>query len=144
MAELANHKYEVFAQAIAAGMSHQAACDKIGMVYQRANVARMCKKKDIAARILELQRASAKRVGITKDEIMQELAFVAFSKPDEPPKWSDKNKALELLGKHFGMFAQDEEKRGRTLEELIIASYELARERDRKRALEAQKTIEGS
>ena len=34
--------------------------------------------------------------------------------------------------------------RGRTLEELIIASYELARERDRKRALEAQKTIEGA
>jgi phage terminase small subunit len=52
-----------------------------------------------------------KRTKVTADQVVSELASIAFAKADEyyrdfglELKVSDKTKALELLGKHFGTF----------------------------------------
>ena len=44
---------------------------------------------------------------ITADRIMREAAKMAFEAPSDPMKASDKLKALELLGRHLGVFAED-------------------------------------
>lgn len=53
------------------------------------------------------------RTKITGDRVVEELANIAFTKPEEyyrdyglEIKVSDKTKALELLGKHFGTFVE--------------------------------------
>lgn len=54
-----------------------------------------------------IEAATAERQGRTQvdqDMVIEELAAVAFADVDEPVKMGEKLKALELLGKHVGMF----------------------------------------
>lgn len=60
-----------------------------------------------------IQRAMEERqarTGITQDDVVQELKAVAFAQADDGSgselKYSSKLKALELLGKHLGIFEQ--------------------------------------
>jgi len=57
----------------------------------------------------KLMEKQQERTQITADSVIKELASIGFAEIDEDIKASDKNKSLELLGKHLGMFTQKTE-----------------------------------
>lgn len=73
----------------------------------------LLQKPAIELAVQEAQAAREKRTKITGDQVVSELAKIAFAKADDyyndyglELKTSDKTKALELLGKHFGTFIE--------------------------------------
>ena len=61
----------------------------------------------VTLRVAQLQERAAKRKEVTVDRIVQELAAVGFAPVDKTKiKPSDKNLALELLGKAQGLFIE--------------------------------------
>ncbi len=72
---------------------------------------RLMNMPQVAAAIKTAMDERADRTAVTQDRIITALAGVAFydrkkHRPDdgEAPRWSDSVRALELLGKHNGMF----------------------------------------
>ena len=62
-------------------------------------------KPDIQRKIQELQQERAERTEITQDKVLKELAGIGFAPITKGKiKAADKTKALELLGRHLGMF----------------------------------------
>ncbi len=64
-------------------------------------------KVDISEQIRQHTEEQARENKFTADKVFRELVQVATKDPDAAGtdcKYSDKNKALELLGKHLGMF----------------------------------------
>ncbi len=62
-------------------------------------------KLDIQRKIQELQQKRAERTEITQDRVLKELAGIGFAPITKGKiKAADKTKALELLGRHLGMF----------------------------------------
>ncbi len=68
----------------------------------RANASRLLTKANIQQYIAELRKEQQRRTEITADTVLGELAKIAAAEVDI--KGSDKMKALELLGKHLGLF----------------------------------------
>lgn len=73
----------------------------------------LLQKPAIELAVQAAQAARGKRTKITGDQVVSELAKIAFAKADDyyndyglELKTSDKTKALELLGKHFGTFTE--------------------------------------
>lgn len=60
------------------------------------------KKPEIQKMISELQNKQSERTQITADTVLKELEKIAFADTEITGK--EKIKALELLGKHLGMF----------------------------------------
>lgn len=60
------------------------------------------KKPEIQKYISELMKKQSERTNITADKVLSELEKVAFTDTEITGK--EKIKALELLGKHLGMF----------------------------------------
>ena len=58
-------------------------------------------KPNIKSEIDKALAIRSRRTGVNQDRVIQELGGIAFD-PEE--KTTDKLKALELLGKHLGMF----------------------------------------
>lgn len=58
---------------------------------------------DIQKYISELQKQQSQRTGITADTVLKELEKIALT--DTEISGKEKIKALELLGKHLGMFS---------------------------------------
>ena len=56
------------------------------------------------AYIQERQQARQEQTGITQDMVIREIAAIAFETVSEAVNVKDKLRALELLGKHLGMF----------------------------------------
>jgi phage terminase small subunit len=64
---------------------------------------------DIFEQIRQHTEEQARESKFTADKVFAELVRVATKDPDAAStdcKYSDKNKALELLGKHLGMFTE--------------------------------------
>lgn len=72
-------------------------------------------KPNIAAAIAEAQTARAERLQVTAEEVLERLVEIARGEVrtevstkagivDLPPNFSERTRALELLGKHLGMF----------------------------------------
>lgn len=68
----------------------------------RSNSSRLLTNANIQNRISELQRERSERTGITADTVLKELEKIALTDTEISSK--EKMKALELLGKHLGMF----------------------------------------
>lgn len=102
--------------AIRAGYSKKTA-EKIGYENLR--------KPEIQAAIKEAMDRREKRSNITQDFVLSELYKIATQGADDGPesslKYSNKLKALELLGKHMAMFTERSEVTG-TLS-LTMESY---------------------
>lgn len=85
--------------AIRAGYSQKTA-EQLG--YQ------LLQKPLVQAEIQAAMERRAKRTGITQDRVVEELGKVAFAEAadgsDSELKYSNKLRALELLGKHLGLF----------------------------------------
>ena len=133
---LANPKYEAAAQALAAGKTQQQAYTAAGFAYKPANASRFFKRSEVRARVQEIvteriavERKSTelavKKSGLTKEWVIQRLMWLAErslrGKPvmDTTGKHTGEftgrvdaagaNRALELLGKHLGMFIERQE-----------------------------------
>ena len=69
---------------------------------------RLLKKVEIQSAIQRAIEVRAKRTEITQDKVVEELGKIAFHDAadytDADLKYSNKIKALELLGKHLGAF----------------------------------------
>lgn len=87
--------------AIRAGYSKKTA-DRIG----HENLSKL----DIQERIQGLRQIIADNQQITPERVIKEFARIAFDvdpKTDKKLNYSDKNKALENIGKHLGIFEKD-------------------------------------
>lgn len=65
---------------------------------------RMKGNERIKARVRELKERVAERVIINEVRLLEELTEVALAKPEEAVTYHAKMKAIELSGKHLGMF----------------------------------------
>lgn len=69
---------------------------------------RLLKDVEIQEAIQKAMKDRSERTGITQDKVVEELGKVAFAEAhdytDADLKYGNKLKALELLGKHLGMF----------------------------------------
>lgn len=70
----------------------------------RVESSKLLTKPNIQNYISELQKFQSERTGITADNVLKELEKVAFAETDISGK--EKIKALELLGKHLGLFSE--------------------------------------
>lgn len=71
--------------------------------YKNSDVGRrLVTKSHVSAHIEKLREEQSKRTEITADTVLGELAKIAATEVEI--KGSDKMKALELLGKHLGLF----------------------------------------
>ena len=92
------------------------------------------RKPNIVAAIKMLKAERVERVTVTADEVVRELASVALIPVDDPRlvegpvKPADKLKALDLLGKHLGMFKEIKEISGPDGGPIEIANATLRRE----------------
>ena len=79
--------------------------------YKNSDVGRkLVTKSHVLNYISELQKEQSKRTGISADNVLKELQKVAFADADISGK--EKIKALELLGKHLGLFAEQNQSAG--------------------------------
>jgi phage terminase small subunit len=118
MATLKNIRQEEFCHAIAEGKNQTEAYIIAGYKKRGAKQSahRLLTNADLQARIAEIkanieliaaekERKTEAKVGITKAWVIEELRKVhEKAQQQEPPKGSDSNKALELIGKELGMF----------------------------------------
>lgn len=74
------------------------------------------KKPEIQNYLSELMKKRSERTGIKADDIINELKSVAFTETNITGK--EKIKALELLGKHLGLFSNGGSDDSKVLEKL--------------------------
>lgn len=74
------------------------------------------KKPEIQNYLKELMKQRSERTGISADTVLKELEKIAFSDTEITGK--EKIRALELLGKHLGMFQNQNSDESRVLEKL--------------------------
>jgi phage terminase small subunit len=74
-----------------------------------ACVSRLLKRPRIKKRIDELQKEYCLALGVTKERILANFAEIAFDKENNK---SDRNRALEMLGRHVGFFEADNQQKG--------------------------------
>lgn len=70
----------------------------------RSQGQRMLTKVDIQRRITDLMKERSDRTALTSDSVLQELSHIAMAE-DVEITGKEKLKALELLGKHLGLFS---------------------------------------
>jgi phage terminase small subunit len=104
MGVLENSKHETFAQELAKGHSAGVAYALAGYKKNDGNSIRMKGNERIKARVRELKERVAKRVIINEVRLLEELTEVSLAKPEEAVTYHAKMKAIELSGKHLGMF----------------------------------------
>lgn len=94
---------------------------------------RLLKNVEIDNYITELKEKQSVRTGITADKVLEELAQLGFAPMEscESFKASDKLRALELIGKHIGMFKPDSDSDAPALEKLDRILAEVRSDADR-------------
>jgi len=123
---LRNPKHELFAQERAKGLSASDAYERAGFTRHDDNAGRLNKNEAVRTRVEEILGEAAERSGVTVDRIVQELAKIGFASAELTVavvevqetrskgtgkntikiKLSDKQAALEKLGRHLGMFKE--------------------------------------
>ena len=131
MPSLPNQRWELYAQALAAGKSNDEAYEAAGYAKNRCNASRLKTNENIRNRVSELQEKAADAVVLNRawvlDRLMRNVRIcmgdektrltVAPKTPEMPPfdiEGFDRdanaaNKALQLLGQEVGMFVQKTE-----------------------------------
>lgn len=78
----------------------------------------LLQKTTVQAEVQEAMADREERTGVTQDRVVAELERVAFAEAhdytDTDLKYANKLKALELLGRHLGMFTDKVEQTGET------------------------------
>ena len=90
----------------------------------RSQGQRLLTNADIQAAIQAAMGERQRRTGVTQDEVVEALAGIAFAEAgddsDAVLKYSNKLKALELLGKHLGMFTDRVEQTGESTIRVVM------------------------
>lgn len=73
MAKLANHRHELFAQALAKGMNQTAAYEEAGYKRDETAASRLSRNVKVRERLTELQERGAVRAEITVADLVAEL-----------------------------------------------------------------------
>lgn len=102
----------------------------------REQAAQNLSKLNIQEKIAELKVERAKRTEMTQDSVIQELAAVARAEI-KGVRAVDKLKALELLGKHLGMFVERYEVNAAEIEKRIAEAREQGKKEGTQELLEA-------
>lgn len=102
----------------------------------REQAAQNLSKLNIQEKIAELKAERAKRTEMTQDSVIQELAAVARTEV-KGVRAVDKLKALELLGKHLGMFVERYEVNAAEIEKRIAEAREQGKKEGTQELLEA-------
>lgn len=102
----------------------------------REQAAQNLSKLNIQEKIAELKAERSKRTEITQDSVIQELAAVARAEV-KGVRAVDKLKALELLGKHLGMFVERYEVNAAEIEKRIAEAREQGKKDGTQELLEA-------
>lgn len=102
----------------------------------REQAAQNLSKLNIQEKIAELKAERSKRTEITQDSVIQELAAVARAEV-KGVRAVDKLKALELLGKHLGMFVERYEVKAAEIEKRIAEAREQGKKEGTQELLEA-------
>ncbi len=86
---------------------------------------RLLKNVEVQAAIQEAMEERSRRTEVTQDMVVDELRAVAFAQAadysDSALKVSNKLKALELLGRHLGMFTDKVEHSGEAAVQVVLA-----------------------
>lgn len=98
--------------------------------------ARLLANVSVQEKIAELKAERAKRTEMTQDSFIQELAAVARAEI-KGVRAVDKLKALELLGKHLGMFVERYEVNAAEIEKRIAEAREQGKKEGTQELLEA-------
>lgn len=98
--------------------------------------ARLLANVSVQEKIAELKAERAKRTEMTQDSVIQELAAVARAEV-KGVRAVDKLKALELLGKHLGMFVERYEVNAAEIEKRIAEARERGKKEGTQELLEA-------
>ncbi len=98
--------------------------------------ARLLANVSVQEKIAELKAERAKRTEMTQDSVIQELAAVARAEV-KGVRAVDKLKALELLGKHLGMFVERYEVNAAEIEKRIAEAREQGKKEGTQELLEA-------
>lgn len=116
---MANHtklsaKQILFCQEYLIDMNATQACIRAGYSKGSANGqgARMLSNASVKANVKELIDKRADKLDITADKILGEItkvAYVDIEDTESEVKPSDKLKALDMLGKHVGLYERDNE-----------------------------------
>ena len=69
-----------------------------------SNGSRLLRNAEVLAYIQDRQQARQDRTEISQDMVLREIASIAFTSDPKAVSVKDKLRALELLGKHLGMF----------------------------------------
>ncbi len=78
--------------------------------------ARNLKNPTVRAAVQDAMQRRARRTEVSQDRVLQELARIAFAAPDDlqqwrkvglAPRFADRLRALELVGRHLGMWRQN-------------------------------------
>lgn len=117
MPVLQNSKHELFAQARAQGQSATAAFVSAGYAANDSNAARLNGNERVRARVEEIQAVGADKAGLTIEWVLsglrsnyeramqaEEIRNADGGTGEYKYEGSVANKALELIGKHLGMF----------------------------------------
>lgn len=104
MAALENARHERFAQGLANGKTADEAYAEAGFKPNRGNAATLKAKQSVQARVKELTERAADGVVLTKQWVLEQLADNA-ARAKKVGDFGPSNKAIELIGKHLGMFA---------------------------------------
>lgn len=102
----------------------------------REQAAQNLSKLNIQEKIAELKAERSKRTEITQDSVIQELAAVARAEV-KGVRAVDKLKALELLGKHLGMFVERYEVNAAEIEKRIAEAREQGKKEGTQELLKA-------
>jgi phage terminase small subunit len=124
MPVLANARHERFAQEVAQGKSLTDAYAAAGYKADDGNASRLAAKPHMAARIDELKAEAAEAAGISAQQVLDAIAAIAFAAPDPLIGARAKLKALELLGKHFGLFKGKVDHSGQISHVIILPANE--------------------
>lgn len=127
---LKNQRHELFAQGIAAGKTADEAYAAAGYKPNRGNASTLKADQNISRRVTELLTKAAARVEIDQAWVLKQLVenverakqavpvmVTIDGQSVESGEWKYEgnvvNKALELIGKHLGMFADKLEHSGK-------------------------------
>lgn len=95
-----------FVQEYLKDLDSRAAAVRAGFSEKTAAQAGSRLVNELSVEIAGAMAKRAVRVEVTQDEVIKELSHMAFAKLADPMEWGPKIRALELLGKHLGMFSE--------------------------------------
>lgn len=114
-------KQEAFALAYIktgnASAAYRTVYDAGNMAAPSINVAasRVLKNAKVALRVAELRAPALAKAAMDAQETILEIVRIARAVPDEPLRYADKLRALDMLAKRFGIYERDNKQRGPNL-----------------------------